>query len=239
METVDSAAHALIYWFYAEMHNEKRKVYTMKKLLALMMALLMAFACVPAMAESTEAPYTAYVHPVLGCTLEYPTNWLVIDTETLPAVLEMAQQMGMGVEGIDLSMIGDLEAQIVNANMTMFWDISTGANMNIGAQDLGMPIDVNSFATMMMPMLKTQYEQAFAGAVFEEVDPIITIGDTQYCYLSMSYQMNGQTICYDQYYLVDGTVMYTIAGAYAEAADTDELMNNMSYILATFAPAAK
>ena len=111
--------------------------------------------------------------------------------------------------------------------------------VTIGAQDLGMPIDVNSFATMMMPMLKTQYEQMFAGAVFEEVDPIITIGDTQYCYLSMNYQMNGQTICYDQYYLVDGTVMYAIAGTYAEALATDELMNNMGYILATFAPAAK
>lgn len=209
----------------------------MKKLFALMMALLMVLGCVPAMAESAEAPYTAYVHPTLGYTLEYPTNWLMIDTETLPVMMELAQQMDM--EGIDLSMLGSLEQQILETNMTMFMDAMTGSNVNIAKQEIGMPIDINSFATMMLPMLKTQYEQMFAGAVFEETDPIVTIGETQYCYLSMSYQVNGQTNCLEQFYLVDGTAMYIIAATYSEAAASDELIENMGYILATFAPAAQ
>ena len=207
----------------------------MKKLFAVVLAMMLALGCISALAEDA-APYTTYVHPTLGYTLEYPSNWLAIDTESLPVMMEMAKQMG--TDGIDLSMLGNLEEQIVSANMTMFLDVTTGANFTIGAQDLGMPIDTNSFVTMMMPMLKMQYEQMFAGCTFIEDEPIVAIGDTEYCYLPMAYELNGQTTCLEQFYLVSGTVMYIISGTYSEALMTDELMENMGYVLATFAPVA-
>ena len=208
----------------------------MKKLLAIVLALMLALGCMSAVAETTAVEYVSYTHPVLSYTLEYPSTWMVVDTENLPMMMTMAQQFG--TEGIDLSMLGDLEEQIVASNMTLFLDLTTGANFTIGAQDLGMPIDANSFATMMLPMLKTQYQQMFADAVFAEDEPTVTIGETEYCYLSMSYTANGQPTCVEQFYLVNGTVMFIIAGTYTEAAATDELLNNMGYVLATFTPSA-
>ena len=209
----------------------------MKKLFALVMALMLALGCVSALAESEAPAYQVYTHPVIGYTLEYPTTWLALDTETLPVMMAMAQSTG--IEGIDLSMLGNMEEQIVSANMTMFFDMMTGANFTIGAQDLGMPIDVASFNAMMLPMLKAQYEQMFANCTFADDDPTVVIGDKEYSYLSATYVANGQTTCLEQFYLVDGTVMYVIAGTYAQDRATDELINTMGYILATFTPAAK
>lgn len=208
----------------------------MKKLFAVVLALMLALGCMSAVAETAASEYVSYTHPTLGYTLEYPSTWMAIDTENLPMMMAMVQQHG--IEGIDMSMLGNLEEQIKTTNMTVFMDLVTGANFTIGAQDLGMPIDANAFATMMLPMLKAQYEQMFAGCEFIEDEPIVQIGETEYCYLPMKYVANGQTTCLEQFYLVNGTVMFIIAGTYAETDATDELINNMGYVLATFTPPA-
>jgi len=202
----------------------------MKKLFAVFLALMLALGCMTAVAE--QSAYTGYTHPVLGYSLNYPSEWLAIDTETLPVLMALAQQGGM--EGIDVSVLGNLEEQIVSSNMTMFMDVNTGTNINIGAQDIGVEVTDEIFLSAMMPMLKAQYEQMFANAVFTSEGETLNLGTVTANYMALNYVINGQTMTGEQFFVLDGTMMYAIACTYNAGLAGTDVVSHMINLVSSF-----
>ena len=160
----------------------------MKKLLAALLALMMLLCCLPALAEE-ESTYTAYTHPRLGYTVEYPTEFVVLDADTLPLMLQMVGQMGL--EGLDAATIQALEPQITSTDMVMFLDAYTGANMNIAAAAVGMAITNELFLAMVMPTMHAQYEASFSNVTFYDKGSIVTFGENNFVQLVLNYDMAG------------------------------------------------
>lgn len=209
----------------------------MKKLLAVLLALMMMLCCLPALAEE-EAPYTAYTHPRLGYTVEYPTEFVVLDADTLPLMLQMVGQMGL--EGLDAATIQALEPQITSTDMVMFLDAYTGANMNIAAADVGMAITNELFLAMVMPTMLAQYEASFSNVTFYDKGSIAAFGENNFVQLVLNYDMAGMNNNFAQFFYLDGTVMYTIGYTISSAVDADTLAamdEVVVHLLSTFATA--
>lgn len=209
----------------------------MKKLLAILLALLLALGCMPALAEE-ESLYTAYTHPRLGYTVEYPTEFVVLDADTLPLMLQMVGQMGL--EGLDAATLQTLEPQITSTDMVMFMDAYTGANVNIAAADVGMAITNELFLAMVMPTMLAQYEANFSNVTFFDKGSLVDFGENNFVQLILGYDMAGQSNYFAQFFFMDGTVMYTFGYTINAAMDEATIIATdafVEHLLASFAVA--
>ncbi|MBE5781867.1 MAG: hypothetical protein E7329_00965 [Clostridiales bacterium] len=210
----------------------------MRKLLSVILALLLALSCCPALAEETE--YVQYTHPTLGYTAEVPNGWFALDTDTIASFVKVAFEGDL--EGVDPAFAANLESELAGTDIAMFLAVN-GSNINIVKQYLGLPISAELFMSMMMPSLLTQYEATFDEISFPDDGSVYYTEDERaFCSLTVTYMLNGQEVTCTQYYHMVDADMYVFTLTYAPDLDEDSMHDYRAHIrhmLDTFVPAAE
>ncbi|MBQ3079524.1 MAG: hypothetical protein IJC48_05930 [Clostridia bacterium] len=202
----------------------------MKKLISLFLVIMMSvFAIASVSAEANE--YILYTHPTVGYSLEYPSDWIALDTESVQELLTLFAD-DSSVEGLDLK---SLAQQLTGTDMAMFIDMY-GNNVNIIKQAMGMPISASDFVTVL-PMFMSQFEASYPGITFFDEGTVYTAGANQYAKMAYGYDLGGFYTYGEQFYDCSTGDLYTItftAASGSSEADIQSVYPMIDHMLATF-----
>lgn len=209
----------------------------MKKLLAMVLALMLALSCIPALGEDVE--FVTYTQPILGYTIECPANWYALDSENLASLADILLKDN-NMQGIDPSVYENISNVISGTNMTMFL-ATNGTNMSVGMQDLGLELTNDLFLALMMPQLLTQFQTLYQEIEFLDRGSLYRLNDMEYVRMEAIYQLNGEPVHVAQYYYLEGTKLYLITVTFATELSEEEKIDMlvcMDYMMSTFTPAS-
>lgn len=175
----------------------------MRKIAALMLALILTLSTLPALADSTY--YKEHRHPTQGYTVEYPAQWLALDSRTVSSYISGAVDAGTEFQGL-LASLDEVAAQIKAQEMVMFMR-SDGTNINVIALNVGARLKISDLKAML-PALHTQYEAIYANPSFLDEGSAVCIDDKDMLCIAMEYTLNGvRQRCY-QLLVPQGTRLF-------------------------------
>jgi len=148
----------------------------MKKILSLVLALVLSLSF--ASVAMGEYNMVTYRHPVLGYSLQAPADWLYLDSQNIAKVMSdpsVAKQF----PNIDISAYVD---QCVANEMAMFLQ-PNGVNFNIVSEYVGAPYSAEQLVSLLLPNLRSQYQQIFGMVDFLVEGDVFKAGDNEYAYV--------------------------------------------------------
>ena len=148
----------------------------MKKILALVLALVLSLSF--ASVALGEYNMFTYQHPVFGYTMKAPADWLYLDSQNIAKVMSdpsVAKQF----PNIDISAYVD---QCVANEMAMFLQ-PNGVNFNIVSEYVGAPYSAEQLVSLLLPNLRSQYQQIFGMVDFLVEGDVFKAGDNEYAYV--------------------------------------------------------
>mgnify|MGYP003306620546 CR=1 FL=1 len=84
----------------------------MKKMFALIMALVMCLLCASAMAQETQT----YTHPVQGYSIQVPADWLCVDKTNVQQYIDAYEKGEMSFTGTNAMTLEELKPQLETAD---------------------------------------------------------------------------------------------------------------------------
>lgn len=202
----------------------------MKKMLSVLLALSLLLCCVPALAEEA-AEYAPYTDPTGHYSLEYPADYLLLDAETIDALIA-AMESGEIDVGFDFSAYASM---LKESSLTIFMDPFTGNNINVVIMDLGAHLSADILVQLSIPATREQYKTMMPGAVYDDEGSVKTINGTDFAHLALQYPQNGVTVYMEQYVVCVGNLMYNLTFTYNNSPEEAD----MAHMLSTFSVAAE
>ncbi|MBR3927458.1 MAG: hypothetical protein IKJ65_00495 [Clostridia bacterium] len=183
----------------------------MKKVFALILAIMLSLS----FAALGENEMVTYTHPVLGYSMKAPADWLYLDSQNIATLLS-DPSITSAFPNIDLSAYAD---QCVANEMTMFIQ-PNGVNFNIVGEYVGGAYSAEQLVSLLLPSLRTQYEQIFGLVDFLVEGDVFKAGDNEYAYLMY---VLGDTIGAQYCVCVNGQLYYL-------TLTTTSALNTLEYI---------
>lgn len=179
----------------------------MKKMTALVLALVLSILCVPALAE--DAAVQDYTNTELGFTVTLPGDWLVVDRENVDAYIAAYEKGEMTFTGTNAPTLQQLKPLFAAQNMAIA--ISPNAyNVTLSSADLGIALTNEQFIEMLIPVFKEQIASSMPGMQIVTDGEVLPLGDNEFIFLSGELDMNVMTAYADQMFLLKGTKMYLV-----------------------------
>lgn len=178
----------------------------MKKLTALMMALLLCVACVSAMAEGTQL----YTHPTQGYSISVPAEWLCLDKTNLDSLTAAYENGEMTFTGTNAETLKQLKPQVEATDCAVLINPYAN-NVVLVKENMGMELTNDQFVSMLIPMFRTQLVKQMPTLEFTSEGEVITAGENEFIVLSGTYQINGITASVDMLFCLDGSDLYTLS----------------------------
>lgn len=200
-----------------------------RKMTAILLALLLALGCVSALAED----FTAYTHPHLGYSFDYPSEYIALDSETIGAIEQALINGEIDAFDFDFSSI---RAQIEAMDIVTFMDVTNGNNINVATIDMGIsvPLSADMLVSMVLPATLEQYKAILSGCELIDEGSVKAYGDNEYARISLTYNLNGVALNLEQYFIVVDGVLYNVTYTYSSDIPQEYLEN----VLSSFKPAA-
>lgn len=177
----------------------------MKKMTALLLALLLAVMCIPAMAEETQV----YTHPTQGFSITLPADWLVVDNTNVDAYIAAYENGEMTFAGTNAQTLTQLKAQTAVQDCAIAINENSNNLVMMGA-DLGVELTNEQFVQTLIPSFKQQIAATMPGLEFTSEGEIVTLGENEFIFLSAEMDLGGAKMYADQVFMLDGTMMYLI-----------------------------
>jgi len=178
----------------------------MKKLTALMMALLLCVACVSAMAEGTQL----YTHPTQGYSISVPAEWLCLDKTNLDSLIAAYENGEMTFTGTNAETLKQLKPQVESTDCAVLINPYAN-NVVLVKENMGMELTNDQFVSMLIPMFRTQLVKQMPTLEFTSEGEVIAAGENEFIVLSGTYQINGITASVDMLFCLDGSDLYTLS----------------------------
>lgn len=178
----------------------------MKKLTALMMALLLCAACVSAMAEGTQL----YTHPTQGYSISVPAEWLCLDKTNLDSLTAAYENGEMTFTGTNAETLKQLKPQVEATDCAVLINPYAN-NVVLVKENMGMELTNDQFVSMLIPMFRTQLVKQMPTLEFTSEGEVIAAGENEFIVLSGTYQINGITASVDMLFCLDGSDLYTLS----------------------------
>lgn len=178
----------------------------MKKLTALMMALLLCVACVSAMAEGTQL----YTHPTQGYSISVPAEWLCLDKTNLDSLIAAYENGEMTFTGTNAETLKQLKPQVEATDCAVLINPYAN-NVVLVKENMGMELTNDQFVSMLIPMFRTQLVKQMPTLEFTSEGEVIAAGENEFIVLSGTYQINGITASVDMLFCLDGSDLYTLS----------------------------
>ena len=178
----------------------------MKKLTALMMALLLCVACVSAMAEGTQL----YTHPTQGYSISVPAEWLCLDKTNVDSLIAAYENGEMTFTGTNAETLKQLKPQVEATDCAVLINPYAN-NVVLVKENMGMELTNDQFVSMLIPMFRTQLVKQMPTLEFTSEGEVIAAGENEFIVLSGTYQINGITASVDMLFCLDGSDLYTLS----------------------------
>ena len=178
----------------------------MKKLTALMMALLLCVACVSAMAEGTQL----YTHPTQGYSISVPAEWLCLDKNNVDSLIAAYENGEMTFTGTNAETLKQLKPQVESTDCAVLIN-PLANNVVLVKENMGMELTNDQFVSMLIPMFRTQLVKQMPTLEFTSEGEVIAAGENEFIVLSGTYQINGITASVDMLFCLDGSDLYTLS----------------------------
>ena len=178
----------------------------MKKLTALMMALLLCAACVSAMAEGTQL----YTHPTQGYSISVPAEWLCLDKTNVDSLIAAYENGEMTFTGTNAETLKQLKPQVEATDCAVLIN-PLANNVVLVKENMGMELTNDQFVSMLIPMFRTQLVNQMPTLEFTSEGEVIAAGENEFIVLSGTYQINGITASVDMLFCLDGSDLYTLS----------------------------
>lgn len=178
----------------------------MKKLTALMMALLLCVACVSAMAEGTQL----YTHPTQGYSISVPAEWLCLDKTNVDSLIAAYENGEMTFTGTNAETLKQLKPQVESTDCAVLINPYAN-NVVLVKENMGMELTNDQFVSMLIPMFRTQLVKQMPTLEFTSEGEVIAAGENEFIVLSGTYQINGITASVDMLFCLDGSDLYTLS----------------------------
>ena len=178
----------------------------MKKLTALMMALLLCVACVSAMAEGTQL----YTHPTQGYSISVPAEWLCLDKTNMDSLIAAYENGEMTFTGTNAETLKQLKPQVESTDCAVLINPYAN-NVVLVKENMGMELTNDQFVSMLIPMFRTQLVKQMPSLEFTSEGEVIAAGENEFIVLSGTYQINGITASVDMLFCLDGSDLYTLS----------------------------
>ena len=178
----------------------------MKKLTALMMALLLCVACVSAMAEGTQL----YTHPTQGYSISVPAEWLCLDKTNMDSLIAAYENGEMTFTGTNAETLKQLKPQVEATDCAVLIN-PLANNVVLVKENMGMELTNDQFVSMLIPMFRTQLVNQMPTLEFTSEGEVIAAGENEFIVLSGTYQINGITASVDMLFCLDGSDLYTLS----------------------------
>lgn len=178
----------------------------MKKLTALMMALLLCVACVSAMAEGTQL----YTHPTQGYSISVPAEWLCLDKTNVDSLIAAYENGEMTFTGTNAETLKQLKPQVEATDCAVLIN-PLANNVVLVKENMGMELTNDQFVSMLIPMFRTQLVNQMPTLEFTSEGEVIAAGENEFIVLSGTYQINGITASVDMLFCLDGSDLYTLS----------------------------
>ncbi len=178
----------------------------MKKLTALMMALLLCAACVSAMAEGTQL----YTHPTQGYSISVPAEWLCLDKTNMDSLIAAYENGEMTFTGTNAETLKQLKPQVEATDCAVLIN-PLANNVVLVKENMGMELTNDQFVSMLIPMFRTQLVNQMPTLEFTSEGEVIAAGENEFIVLSGTYQINGITASVDMLFCLDGSDLYTLS----------------------------
>lgn len=178
----------------------------MKKLTALMMALLLCVACVSAVAEGTQL----YTHPTQGYSISVPAEWLCLDKTNMDSLIAAYENGEMTFTGTNAETLKQLKPQVESTDCAVLINPYAN-NVVLVKENMGMELTNDQFVSMLIPMFRTQLVNQMPTLEFTSEGEVITAGENEFIVLSGTYQINGITASVDMLFCLDGSDLYTLS----------------------------
>ncbi|MBR3906166.1 MAG: hypothetical protein IKJ51_10735 [Clostridia bacterium] len=178
----------------------------MKKLTALMMALLLCVACVSAMAEGTQL----YTHPTQGYSISVPAEWLCLDKTNVDSLIAAYENGEMTFTGTNAETLKQLKPQVESTDCAVLIN-PLANNVVLVKENMGMELTNDQFVSMLIPMFRTQLVKQMPSLEFTSEGEVIAAGENEFIVLSGTYQINGITASVDMLFCLDGSDLYTLS----------------------------
>ena len=178
----------------------------MKKLTALMMALLLCVACVSAMAEGTQL----YTHPTQGYSISVPAEWLCLDKTNMDSLIAAYENGEMTFTGTNAETLKQLKPQVESTDCAVLIN-PLANNVVLVKENMGMELTNEQFVSMLIPMFRTQLVKQMPTLEFTSEGEVIAAGENEFIVLSGTYQINGITASVDMLFCLDGSDLYTLS----------------------------
>lgn len=200
----------------------------LRKITALLLALLIALTCVSALAEETVVTYT---HPHLGYSFDYPSYMTVLDAETIDSIIDM--MVSGEFDAIDFD-YASIQAQIEAFDIVNMTDMSTGNNITVLGAPLGVgiPLDAQLLASAVLPATVEAYKASLPGCEVLDEGSVCTFGDNEYARMTLTYAPFGTTLHMDMYYFDVDDTLYTVTFTFDTGETPADLLE---MVLGTFA----
>lgn len=185
----------------------------MKKILALVLALVLSLSF--ASVALGEYNMFTYQHPVFGYTMKAPADWLYLDSQNIASIMK-DPSVAANFGNIDV----DTYAQQCIANEMAMFIMPNGVNFNVVSEYIGAPYTAEQLVALLLPNLRSQYQQIFGDVDFLVEGDVFKAGDNEYAYVMY---VTGDTIG-AQYCMCESGRMYYLT------LTTTSALNTLEYI---------
>ncbi len=188
----------------------------MKKSLTTAIAfLLVAALLIPAsgLAATMETlALKTYEEPNGVYTTVYPERWILMDKDSIDQLVADAKDNKTSDTGMNLEAIEQYAPLIAASPVAMFVDMFLADNFNVTySQNPSYALyTTESLLSQLGPMLEAQYMQIYQEPEMLNKGELVTYGDNQYLFASVSFQVPGGVRQSDQFYMLHGDKMLVI-----------------------------
>lgn len=187
-----------------------------RKMTALLLALLLALSCVSALADSA---YTAYTHPHRGYSFEYPSEYTVLDSETIGAITDALVNGEIDAFNFDFASV---QSQIEAMDIVTIIDLASGDNFSFATleMDFGIPLTADLLVSFVLPATVEQFKAIMPGCEFTDEGSVQTYGGNDFARLALTYEIGGRPLTMEQFFIYIDGVIYNVT--YTYSAETSQ-----------------
>lgn len=200
----------------------------MKKSLAVLLALLMLTAWLPALAEDSAQ---SYQNTTFGYSIDYTQEWLLVDKDTLDSFIAQITDGTVVLEGLTPSALYAIQVAIEQAvpdSRIIFTDM-LGNAIDVTCSALPTPSDMQMALQGVAPLLVSMFSTMYTDIEIIDSGSIASFNNQEF--LKLAFQINADEIVNDVtiYCYFQNDLLYAVTFTWApfdpaKQAERDETM---------------
>ncbi len=169
---------------------------------------LLVLALLPLGGLAEGAEWTTYTHPVGDYSIDYPSDWTVMDADSIDKIWD--DVTAGKIKGLDPATLQGNEQMVREGGLALFVAPSGALNCNIMFQDIGAELTMPELIEAACPSAIADFGQMFQEMEVLQGGGEMAAGDVHYAYVLVQANAGGEQVIISQAYTMKGTIVYIV-----------------------------